>query len=55
VLDALFFCLYALGDYEAACIPGTFPIVRDQDQKAFGRYRTQDDILQCLSLLTPTP
>jgi hypothetical protein len=52
-LDALFFYLYGLSADEAAYILGTFPIVRDQDQKAFGRYRTQDDILQLLSLLTP--
>lgn len=52
-LDALFFYLYGLSADEAAYILGTFPVVRDQDQKAFGRYRTQDDILQLLSLLTP--
>ncbi|MFZ3142165.1 Eco57I restriction-modification methylase domain-containing protein [Polaromonas sp.] len=54
-LDALFFYLYGLGADDARYILDTFPIVRDQDQKAFGRYRTQDDILQLLSLLTPTP
>ena len=53
-LDALFFYLYGLGTDDAAYILGTFPIVRDQDQKAFGRYRTQDDILEFLSLLAPT-
>ena len=54
-LDALFFYLYGLGADDAAYILGTFPIVRDQDQKAFGRYRTQDDILENLCLLTPSP
>lgn len=54
-LDALFFYLYGLGTDDAAYILGTFPIVRDQDQKAFGRYRTQDDILENLRLLTPAP
>ena len=52
-LDALFFYLYGLNADDAAYILGTFPIVRDQDQQAFGRYRTQDDILQFLSLLAP--
>ena len=37
---------------DAACILGTFPIVRDQDTKAFGSYRTQDDVLATLALLT---
>ena len=54
-LDAVFFYLYGLNADAAAYILDTFPIVRDQDHKAFGRYRTQDDILQILSLLTPTP
>jgi len=54
-LDAVFFYLYGLDAKEVAYILSTFPIVRDQDQKAFGRYRTQDDILQLFSLLAPTP
>ncbi|MEC5212724.1 hypothetical protein RCH06_001265 [Polaromonas sp. CG_9.5] len=54
-LDAVFFYLYGLNAQDAAYILGTFPIVRDQDQKAFGRYRTQDDILELLRLLTPSP
>jgi len=54
-LDALFFYLYGLSAIDAAYILGTFPIVREQDIKAFGRYRTQDDILQLLSLLAPSP
>lgn len=54
-LDAVFFYLYGLNAQDAAYILGTFPIVRDQDQKAFGRYRTQDDILELLCLLTPSP
>lgn len=54
-LDAVFFYLYGLNAQDAAYILCTFPIVRDQDQKAFGRYRTQDDILQLLPLLTPAP
>ena len=54
-LDAVFFWLYGLDASDAAYILDTFPIVRDQDIKAFGRYRTQYDILQLLSLLTRFP
>ncbi len=50
-LDALFFWLYGLGADDAAYILGTFPIVRDQDTKAFGSYRTQDDVLRVLAIL----
>jgi hypothetical protein len=51
-LDALFFYLYGLDADEAAYILDSFPIVREQDIRAFGRYRTQDDILAALALLT---
>ena len=51
-LDALFFWLYGLGADDAAYIMDTFPIVRDQDIKTFGRYRTKEDILEQLSVLT---
>ena len=51
-LDALFFWLYGLNADDAAYILGTFPIVREQDIKAFGSYRTRDDILEALALLT---
>ncbi len=50
-LDALFFWLYGLGSDDAAYIMDTFPIVRDQDTKAFGRYRTKDDVLAALAIL----
>ncbi len=50
-LDALFFYLYGLGYDDAAYILDTFPIVRDQDTKAFGRYRTKDDVLAKLALI----
>ncbi len=49
-LDALFFHLYGLGEDDAAYILDTFPIVRQQDMAAFGRYRTQDDVLALLRL-----
>lgn len=54
-LDALFFWLYRLNADDAAYILGTFPIVREQDLKAFGRYRTQDDVLAVLDLLGAAP
>ena len=44
-LDALFFYLYGLSADDAAYILDTFPIVREQDIKAFGSYRTQQDVL----------
>ena len=50
-LDALFFWLYGLGADDAAYILDTFPIVRDQDIKAFGSYRTKDDVLTVLAIL----
>ena len=50
-LDALFFYLYGLDADDAAYILDTFPIVRDQDTKAFGRYRSKEDVLAALALL----
>jgi hypothetical protein len=50
-LDAVFFWLYGLNADDAAYIMDTFPIVREQDTKAFGRYRTKDDVLERLALL----
>ena len=44
-LDGLFMHLYGLNEEDAAYILDTFPIVREQDTAAFGRYRTQDDVL----------
>ena len=54
-LDALFFHLYGLGKKDAAYLLDSFPIVREQDQKAFACFRTKDDILALLDLMTPTP
>jgi hypothetical protein len=51
-LDAVFFWLYGLAISEATYVLDTFPIVREQDLQACGRYRTQDDILAALALLT---
>jgi hypothetical protein len=50
-LDALFFQLYGLGKDDAGYILDSFPIVREQDLKTFGRYRTRDDILALLPFL----
>jgi len=50
-LDALFFHLYGINANDAAYILGSFPIVREQDEKAFGRFRTKDDILKKLKTI----
>ncbi len=44
-LDALFFHLYGLDRKDAAYILEQFPIVREQDERQFGRYLTRDSIL----------
>lgn len=44
-LDALFFRLYGIDADDAAYILDTFPIVRKQDERAFGRYRTKELVL----------
>ena len=51
-LDAVFFYLYGLDASEADYILSTFPIVREQDTKAYGHYRTRDEVLAYLTLLT---
>lgn len=48
-LDALFFHLYGLDRNYADYILAQFPIVREQDEKRFGRYLTRDLILACLN------
>ena len=50
-LDALYFHLYGLSRGDASYVLDTFPIVRRDDQKAFGRYRTRDLILAYMSAL----
>ena len=47
-LDGLFFHLYGLNETDAAYILDTFPIVREQDEAAFGAYRTKADVLEQL-------
>lgn len=44
-LDALFFMLYGLEELDADYILSTFPIVREQDEAAHGRYLTRDLIV----------
>ncbi|MFZ2540976.1 MAG: hypothetical protein WAW75_04280 [Gallionella sp.] len=44
-LDALFFYLYGINRDDAAYILDTFPIVREQDEKAHGRYLTKELII----------
>ena len=50
-LDALYFHLYGLTREDAAYVLGTFPIVRREDEAAFGRYRTRELILAYMNAL----
>ncbi len=50
-LDALYFHLYGLSRDDAGYVLNTFPIVRREDEKAFGRYRTRDMILTYMNAL----
>ena len=50
-LDALYFHLYGLSREDASYVLDTFPIVRKQDEAAFGRYRTRDLILAYINAL----
>ena len=47
-LDALYFHLYGLSREYAGYVMDTFPIVRRQDESAFGSYRTRDIVLPLL-------
>ena len=51
-LDALYFHLYGVSRDDADYILSTFPIVRREDEAAFGRYRTRDLILAYMNALT---
>ncbi|MFI5023222.1 MAG: Eco57I restriction-modification methylase domain-containing protein [Alphaproteobacteria bacterium] len=44
-LDAIYFRLYGVAEDDAAYILDTFPIVREQDERVFGCYRTKEMIL----------
>ena len=50
-LDALYFHLYGLSREDAEYVLGTFPIVRRQDERKFGSYRTRDLVLAYMSAL----
>jgi hypothetical protein len=50
-LDALYFRLYDLSREEAAYVLDTFPIVREQDEAEFHRYRTKDLVLGYMAAL----
>lgn len=45
-LDASFFHLYGIPRDDTEYILGTFPIVRRNDEAAFGEYRTKDSVLR---------
>ena len=50
-LDALYFHLYGLSREDASYVLDTFPIVRRQDEAAYGTYRTRDLILAYMNAL----
>ena len=51
-LDALYFHLYGLIREDAEYVLDTFPIVRKEDEAAFGHYRTRDLILAYMNALS---
>ena len=50
-LDALYFILYGLSREDAAYVMETFPIVRREDESAFGSFRTRDLVLAYMNAL----
>ena len=50
-LDALYFHLYGLSRDDAGYVLDTFPIVRREDEKQFGHYRTRDMVLAYMNAL----
>ena len=50
-LDALYFQLYGLDRDDADYVLSTFPIVRREDEAAFGSYRTRDLVLAYMNAL----
>ena len=50
-LDALYFHLYGLSRNDASYVLDTFPILRRDDEKAFGHYRTREMILAYMNAL----
>ena len=51
-LDALYFHLYGLSREDAGYVMDTFPIVRREDEKRFGRYRTKGMVLAYMNALS---
>ena len=51
-LDALYFHLYGLSREDAAYVMDTFPIVRREDEKKFGTYRTKEMVLAYMNALS---
>ena len=51
-LDGLFFHLYGLSEDDAAYMLDSFPIVREQDEAAFGRFRTKEDVIAALQRIS---
>ena len=51
-LDALYFLLYGLDRTDASYVMDTFPIVRDQDERAYGRYRTKELVLGYMNAIS---
>jgi predicted small lipoprotein YifL len=50
-LDALFFHLYGLNAGDADYVMGTFPIVRQQEEATYGRFRTRELVLNYMAAL----
>jgi len=50
-LDALYFNLYGLTRDEASYVLDTFPIVREQDEARWNRYRTKELVLGYMNAL----
>lgn len=50
-LDALFMRLYGLDRDDAAYVLDSFPIVREADEAAYGRYRTRELVLAYMNAL----
>ena len=50
-LDALYFHLYGISNDDAEYILSTFPIVRREDEREFGRYRTSEMIISYMNAL----
>ena len=51
-LDALYFHLYELSREDAGYVMDTFPIVRRDDEKRFGKYRTKEMVLAYMNALS---